>query len=632
MPLLFQYIIKVSCGLAIVYVFYLVVLRRLTFYQANRWYLLLLPALCFLLPFIDVSGYLNQQQLAGSGVVHIIPAVSAFTGSSTPLHLVSISNPLPVWETLMAILVLGSFFFFLRLVVQYWSFTRIRKQARLLTGGGVNIYEVDKAIIPFSFGKAIFINPALHSEAELKDIIRHEFVHVKQRHSLDIIWTELLCIFSWFNPFAWLLRHAVRQNLEFIADTNVLESGVDKKQYQYILLKVIGIPEFRIATSFNLSSLKKRIIMMNRNKSTRVHLLWFLFVLPLVAVVLLAFRNNTSGEAENKELTLSGIVVNAHTLEPLKGASIKDRNTGIGTHTDARGFYTLVLPLSGATVSAEIYCYKEGYQQMKSASLLVHNSTTSVGTVEIIGLALEGTDQKNAFVTSIATSGTNPSVDARPDYTTVKKLFDESNKKSVAKAPAEQKPRVFVIQARTMRLSSDKKNLRFGNKAQLHELDNNMFMAAKNVDMDVAGLLPLLNGEPLEATKTYTLDATQQWKLDYLDAPAKNESGGGLPVLQITILPKSVTDTIPDPTVPPSGQLPVDYKAFLKRNPAVQDIHFRNDSIYVNLKSGGADRYANSKSGIKKLEQKYGPLPVPPLPPPPPPLPPKTTVPPEPES
>src|SRR4030095_867538 len=89
---------------------------------------------------------------------------------------------------------------------------------------------------------------------------------------------------------AWLLRSSIRQNLEFIADHKVLEKGVDRKQYQYLLLKVIGNNHFSIAQKFNFSSLKKRIVMMNKLRSAKLNLTRFLFILPLLAVVLIAFR------------------------------------------------------------------------------------------------------------------------------------------------------------------------------------------------------------------------------------------------------------------------------------------------------------------------------------------------------
>jgi hypothetical protein len=150
---------------------------------------------------------------------------------------------------------------------------------------------VDQPIIPFSFGRAIYLNPRLHTEKEYEEIILHEYVHVCQRHTVDILVAELLCIVSWFNPFSWMIRHCIRQNLEFIADRQVLASGLDRKAYQYHLLKVVGEPRYRLANNFNFSSLKKRIVMMNKSKSAKLHLFKFLFIVPLLGVLLVAFRD-----------------------------------------------------------------------------------------------------------------------------------------------------------------------------------------------------------------------------------------------------------------------------------------------------------------------------------------------------
>jgi TonB-dependent SusC/RagA subfamily outer membrane receptor len=112
---------------------------------------------------------------------------------------------------------------------------------------------------------------------------------------MDILFAELLTIFNWYNPFAWLIRYSIRQNLEFIADRQVVENGFDKKDYQYHLLKVVGQAQYRLANNFNFSSLKKRITMMNKIRSARVQLLKFLFILPLPAVLLVAFRDRYTG-------------------------------------------------------------------------------------------------------------------------------------------------------------------------------------------------------------------------------------------------------------------------------------------------------------------------------------------------
>jgi hypothetical protein len=124
----------------------------------------------------------------------------------------------------------------------------------------------------------------------IKEIIRHEFIHVKQKHSVDIFLSELLCVLNWYNPFAWMIRRAIKVNLEFIADDKVLASGVDRKEYQCLLLKVIGVSPFSITNQFNFSSLKKRIAMMNKKQSAKTQLLKLLLLLPVIIIILLAFR------------------------------------------------------------------------------------------------------------------------------------------------------------------------------------------------------------------------------------------------------------------------------------------------------------------------------------------------------
>lgn len=286
MPYIAEYLLKLSLSLSVVYLFYIAVLRRLTFYNWNRWYLMGYSILAFFIPFVNISPVLQKGAWDQNQVIQLIPFYD-------------FSNRVAVqdagfswWSFLLLGTVAGILLMGIRFVVRYISYYRIRRSAELLVDVGVKVYHVDKSIIPFSFGNAIFINRRLHEEEDLRQIIHHEFIHVKQKHTLDMMWAELLCMLNWYNPFAWLIRKAVRQNLEFIADHKVLENGIDKKHYQYLLLKVTGAAHFSITQQFNFSSLKKRIIMMNRSRSAKIQLTRFMFLFPLLSVMLLAFRSN----------------------------------------------------------------------------------------------------------------------------------------------------------------------------------------------------------------------------------------------------------------------------------------------------------------------------------------------------
>ncbi|WP_346237168.1 TonB-dependent receptor plug domain-containing protein [Niabella insulamsoli] len=285
MPALIDYLLKLSICLAIVYLFYQLFLRRLTFYNWNRWYLLGYTALSFIIPLIDIMPSLQSRALQGNAMMEWIPVIGF-----APARQQHFLETLSYWDWFIALLLLGSLVLMVRFLIRFHAFKKMKSKAELISGDEMKIYQLNEPVTPFSFGNAIFINTEMHSGEDLEEIIRHEFVHVKQKHTVDIIWCEALCILNWFNPFVWLIRHAVKQNLEFIADGQVLQNGLDKKAYQYLLLKVMGNRQFAFTNHFNFSSLKKRIAMMNTLKSAKIHLIKFLFLLPVVAVLLLSFR------------------------------------------------------------------------------------------------------------------------------------------------------------------------------------------------------------------------------------------------------------------------------------------------------------------------------------------------------
>ncbi len=322
MPFIFLYLVKLSICLAVVYLFYYFILQKLTFYNWNRYYLFIYTLASFYIPFIDISGMLQQSNLQTVKLLQWVPAMGDYRYlNKTASAWLSANN------IIMLLLAAGMLVALGRLCMQFISFRQIKKKAKPVYNAEMKLYQVDANIIPFSFGDSIFINPQLHSQAELQDIIRHEFVHVKQQHSIDIIWSELLCVINWYNPFAWLIKKAIRQNLEFIADDKVLQNGLPKKEYQYLLLKVTGNNQFSIANQFNFSSLKKRIAMMNKMKSARLHLVKFLFLLPLVAVLLLAFRNEwkqpASAADSKQKASIAGSVAAVAARQSLTGASVE---------------------------------------------------------------------------------------------------------------------------------------------------------------------------------------------------------------------------------------------------------------------------------------------------------------------
>ena len=300
MPVYFDYALKVSICLAVIFIFYTVLLKQSTYYTCNRYYLLLFSILSFIAPFINIGLLVQAHRLSAVSFVDQIPSINS---SIETVQSVNDETGFTTWQILSFTFLLVSFMLVVRLAIQLLSIRKLRSKATLLAEGEVKIYHLSHPVRPFSFMNSIFINTNNYSANELPEIIDHERVHVVQNHTIDVLLTEIICILNWYNPFAWLIKKAVRDNLEFIADDAVISRGVDKKSYQYLLLKVTGDIPSSIASSLKFSSLKNRITMMNKTKTTKFHLLKFALLVPMVMLLLLAFRNRNDIQPAATELS-----------------------------------------------------------------------------------------------------------------------------------------------------------------------------------------------------------------------------------------------------------------------------------------------------------------------------------------
>jgi TonB family protein len=141
----------------------------------------------------------------------------------------------------------------------------------------------------FSFFNYIFINPSV-GETEMEEIINHELVHVNQKHWFDLLLVELLRLFQWINPFAWIYTGFIRQNHEYIADEAALRQAPDPAVYKAVLVnQLFDSRVISLSNSFDYSLNKKRFDMMKKIVTSPYRKMKILFVLPVFAVVFYAF-------------------------------------------------------------------------------------------------------------------------------------------------------------------------------------------------------------------------------------------------------------------------------------------------------------------------------------------------------
>jgi len=282
-----MYFLKVNIAIALFYLFYRLVFYNDTFWSTRRFYLVVSILLSVVYPLISFSGWLEKQEPMQVIMASYVQ-LNEITVTNTP---VSSLNPENI---LLPVYGLISFILLIRMFVQLASILRWRLKGKRDILQGIEIIAVDATITPFSFFNTIFINPALHNEQETRQILTHECTHSRQLHSLDVLLSELMTIVFWINPAAWLLKREIRHNLEFLADNSVLKSGIDSKTYQYHLLQLsYQVPENQLINKFNISPLKKRITMMNQQKTKKAGILKYALIVPLALVLILSSNAET---------------------------------------------------------------------------------------------------------------------------------------------------------------------------------------------------------------------------------------------------------------------------------------------------------------------------------------------------
>ncbi|MET0466701.1 MAG: M56 family metallopeptidase [Chitinophagaceae bacterium] len=271
-------LLKINIALLLFAAAYYFILRRLTFYSLNRSFLIFGIIFSSIYPFIDLTELFYQQKKIPVTVTKWIPAINPQVTEDV------------YWHWMIGIFCFGAMVMAIRLIRQFFSLYLLHQRSVKDQINNTEVRVVNEQLSPFSFWKNIYINPSLHKSDELEHIIAHENIHVGQLHTADIILAEISVVFYWFNPGVWLMKKAIKENLEFITDEKVLKTGTDKKSYQYSLLDVGQLkPASTITNSFNLSDLKKRIRMMNARRSSKLTLGRYVFVLPVLIFISLAF-------------------------------------------------------------------------------------------------------------------------------------------------------------------------------------------------------------------------------------------------------------------------------------------------------------------------------------------------------
>jgi hypothetical protein len=275
-----QYLLESGACLAIFYLIYWAFLKKETFFEFNRFFLMLSIPLSFVIPLLNITSPIRTSAIIKDTYV-------AGPTAGTQGQLFSFS------DILLLAFFIGSAFFLLRFVLRLTQILLLIRKYGYHIYDGVKVVVTDTETAPFSFFNFLFISNSDITDHGFERILTHEMTHIKQYHSIDLLIMELLTIFQWFNPFVWPYKKSLKETHEYLADHAVIAQGCSRAKYQLLIFEQhVGLNMFEFTNNFSQSLIKRRITMMAKIKSNGRAKLKVLLIFPVIALFVLAFAES----------------------------------------------------------------------------------------------------------------------------------------------------------------------------------------------------------------------------------------------------------------------------------------------------------------------------------------------------
>ena len=317
------YIMLAGLYLSLFYAFYLMVMRRTTFFRLNRVLLLAGSYLCLLLPLIRIRTDSAVSQAATPTMVAIGEEVETLT--SATFH----------WQLLLGVYLAG-------VLITLALFGRSAlKMGRLIRRGketereGCRLVLLEDEIPSFSWGRRVVMNR--NDLAENPVIFTHERMHVHCRHTLDLLLILPIQLLFWWNPLVWITREELRLLHEYQADEGVIRNGIDATQYQLLLVrKAVGEDRFTLASGFLHAKLKNRITMMLKPTSSSWMRWSYLALIPVLAVFMFACNPSKKGQEPEPAASEADVLTIEDDVLSFQDVEIKPTFNGVDADEFAR--------------------------------------------------------------------------------------------------------------------------------------------------------------------------------------------------------------------------------------------------------------------------------------------------------
>jgi hypothetical protein len=280
---LFAYLLRSAACLSLFYAFYRVVLMRDTNFGLNRAFLLGGAVLSLVLPFLRIT----------SPFFKTVVYASAVPPQAGPAAVLAPSGAPGLFDVLFPVYAAGAGFFLLLFFVRMGRLALMAARCGCERHRGLRVVLCGHPGESFSFFHFVFLNKAKIPDGAFDRILAHELAHVRQLHSFDIVFSEILTVVQWFNPFVWPYKRSLRETHEYLADRAVIAQGCSLARYQLLIVEQhVGGRLLELASSFRTSQIKRRITMLSKQETKGLARWKPLLILPLAVAFVLAFAES----------------------------------------------------------------------------------------------------------------------------------------------------------------------------------------------------------------------------------------------------------------------------------------------------------------------------------------------------
>lgn len=303
-----NFLFESGISLTIFSIIYVLFLRKETFFRMNRLFLLGAVLFSVILPLLKFRVFEQQSVLLPEITVtpyrNLLESVTIYGQDLSA----SVENAVLSVRMLIWIYLAGVFLLLINYLIRLIRIVILIQKNQVIKSGRFSLVILENECSPFSFYNHVFVSRQLRNMEGYDRMIRHEEEHIKQGHSFDILIIELLTVFQWFNPFIWMLGHAIRENHEYLADRAVLESGTDRGYYKKLLLSQIAGGQLALTNNFNYSLIKNRFKMMSKIKSSKIANIKVILGVLAATAMIIVFACEHKEKSQSLDTTINTIV------------------------------------------------------------------------------------------------------------------------------------------------------------------------------------------------------------------------------------------------------------------------------------------------------------------------------------